>query len=61
MIIVVSAIVGLSIWVVLWALNVKGFDGFMLVLLILLIGVLVRTVLPYLPGNRADPPARPGG
>jgi hypothetical protein len=58
--IIVSAIVALTLWVILWALNVKGFDGFMLVLLILLIGVLVRTVLPYLPGNRDDPPARPG-
>jgi hypothetical protein len=59
-IIVVSAIIALTLWVILWSLNVKGFDGFMLVLLILLIGVLIKTVLPYLPGNRSDPPARPG-
>ena len=60
MIIFLSAIVGLSLWVILWALNVKGFDGFMLVMLILLLSVLVKTVLPFLPGNRQDPPARPG-
>ena len=60
MIIFLSAITGLVLWLVLWALNVKSFDAFLLVLLILLAATLVKTVLPYLPGNRQDPPARPG-
>ena len=55
-----ATIVGLVLWLVLWSLNVKAFDAFMLTLLIIIVAALVQTVLPYLPGNRDDPPARPG-
>lgn len=42
----------LVLWIVLWALGTKAIDGFMLALVIVLVGVTVRMLLPYLPGNR---------
>ena len=60
MIIYLSAIVGLVLWVVLWAIGVKGFDGFLLTMLIALAGAVIQGALPYLPGNRGDTPRRPG-
>jgi hypothetical protein len=44
-----------SLWVVLWAINVKGFDAFMLVLLIVLISATLRAILPNLPGKQTPP------
>lgn len=43
---------GLVIWIVLWALGTKGFDAFMITILIALLGVAARMVAPTLPGNR---------
>jgi len=42
---------GLVIWIVLWALDTKGIDAFMITLLIILLGVTVRMVTPFLPGR----------
>jgi hypothetical protein len=42
---------GLVIWIVLWSLDVKGVDAFMITLLIILLGVTVRMVTPFLPGR----------
>ena len=44
----------MALWVVMWALDVKAFDGFMLFLLIVLGAAIARIVGPYLPGNRPD-------
>jgi hypothetical protein len=49
---VVATTFGLVIWIVMWALGVKAFDAFMITVLIMLIGVTVRMLAPYLPGNR---------
>lgn len=49
---VVTATVGLSLWIVLWALGIKAFDGFMLTIAIVLGAIVAQLVLPILPGNR---------
>jgi hypothetical protein len=47
---------GLALWVVLWTLgptvNLTSFDGFLLALLVILIGATVRILARYLPGRR---------
>ncbi|CAB4859759.1 unannotated protein [freshwater metagenome] len=43
------------LWLVLWSLNVKGFDAFMLVVLIVLISATLKAILPNLPGNQTPP------
>jgi len=47
-----TATAGLGIWIVLWALNVKGFDGFLITVLMILLAVAIRNLLPFLPGRR---------
>jgi hypothetical protein len=42
---------GLILWIVLWALDVKGFDAFMLTTVIVLLAALARMLKPFLPGN----------
>ena len=39
-------------WIVLWSINVKAIDGFLLVLLILVVAAGVRHLLGYLPAQR---------
>ena len=46
---------GLVLWIILWAVNVKPFDAFLLTLLMIIIAATLRIVTPYLPGNRPDP------
>ena len=61
MLLVLSAATAMVIWIVLWGLGAKGFDGFMVALLIVLLGSTVYMLLPYLPGNRKgkDDPVDP--
>jgi uncharacterized membrane protein len=49
---------GLMLWIVLWALDVKSFDAFMLALLMIVLAATARLVAPLLPGNRPDPEDR---
>lgn len=49
---ILTATAGLCIWIVLWALNVSGFDAIMLAIVMVLIAIGVRNLLPYLPGRR---------
>jgi hypothetical protein len=44
---------GLIVWIVLWALGAKGFDAFMLAVLIVLVGATLRILSGYLPGRRS--------
>ena len=60
MVIFLATIVGLTLWVVLWALNVKSFDAFLLTMLIVLIACAVHIISPYLPGNRGEDTPPPG-
>jgi hypothetical protein len=49
---ILTATAGLGLWIVLWALNVKGFDGFLITVLMVVIAIAIRNVLAYLPGRR---------
>jgi hypothetical protein len=51
---ILTATAGLAVWIVLWALNVKGFVGFLIPVLMLIIAICVRNVIPYLPGRREE-------
>jgi hypothetical protein len=54
MLLVLSAAASMVIWIILWALGAKGFDAFMVGLMVILLAATVNLVLPYLPGNRKD-------
>jgi len=43
---------GLVVWIVLWAIGVKGFDAFMVTIVMLVVAATVHIVVPFLPGNR---------
>jgi len=43
---------GLCIWIVFWALGVKGFDGFLITALMVIIAVVVRNVVASLRARR---------
>jgi hypothetical protein len=46
---------GLVLWIILWALDVKPFDAFLLTLGMIIIAGTMRMITPYLPGNRPNP------
>jgi hypothetical protein len=43
----------LVLWVVLWALGLKGFDGFLLAATVILVGASLKILSGYLPGRRS--------
>jgi hypothetical protein len=43
---------GLVLWIILWALDVKPFDAFLLTLGMIIVAATLRMMTPYLPGNR---------
>jgi hypothetical protein len=49
---ILTATAGLCLWIILWAINIKGFDGILIAGLLVLIAIAVRQLLPYLPGRR---------
>jgi hypothetical protein len=59
MIVVISTAVGLILWVVLWSIGAKGFDGGMLFLLVVLGAATVKGVAALLPGNQDPDEAQP--
>ena len=44
----------LILWIVLWSLDVKGFDAFMLSTVIILLAATARMIVPFLPGRGDD-------
>ncbi len=50
--IVLATTVGLMLWIVMWSLDVKAIDGFMITTVIVLLAATVKMLGPYLPGNR---------
>jgi len=52
--VVITATAGLSIWIVLWALGIKSFDAFLIVILMVLVAAVVAHLLPSLPGRQDD-------
>jgi hypothetical protein len=51
---VLTTTAGLCLWIVLWSMNVKSFDAFLLTLGMIILAVTVRMILPSLPGSRPD-------
>lgn len=49
---VLTVAAGLCVWIVLWALDAKGFDAFMVTTLVIMLGITARMLLPHLPGRR---------
>jgi hypothetical protein len=47
-------------WIVMWAVGVSGFDGLLLVTLVILIAAGLRALTQYLPGA-GDRVSEPGG
>jgi hypothetical protein len=50
-----TTIAGLIVWIVLWAIDVKSFDAFLITLGMVIVAATLRIVTPYLPGNRPKP------
>jgi hypothetical protein len=50
---ILTTTAGLCLWIVLWALNIKGFDGILIAAAMVVIAIGVRNLLPYLPGRRS--------
>ena len=46
------ATLAVALWIVLWSIGVKAFDGFLLVLLIVVVAAGVKVLSQYLPSNR---------
>ena len=44
------------LWVIMWALGVKGFDGFLITIVIVLVAATIKSLTKFLPGAR-----RPSG
>ena len=49
---IITGTAGLCLWIILWALNISGFDAILIAVLMVLIAIAVRNLLPYLPGRR---------
>ena len=49
---ILATTAGLLVWIVLWSLGAKGFDAFMVTVVIALVGATLRMLVPYLPGRR---------
>jgi hypothetical protein len=48
MALVITGTFGLVVWIVLWALNVSGFDALLIGIALVLIVTAARNVVPYL-------------
>ena len=49
---ILTATAGLCLWIILWSLNVSGFDAILIALVMVLNALGVRQLLPFLPGRR---------
>jgi len=45
-----TAALAFCLWIVLWAIGVRGFDGMLVTLLILVIAATVKSLRQFLPG-----------
>jgi hypothetical protein len=50
--VILTLIAGLVVWVVLWAIGAKGFDAFMITVLMLVVAGGAHLLAPHLPGRR---------
>lgn len=49
---ILTGTAGLCIWIVLWSLNISGFDSILIAIVMVLVAIAVRNLLPFLPGRR---------
>jgi len=49
---ILTATVGLCLWIILWSLNISGFDAILIAVVMVLVAIAVRQLLPFLPGRR---------
>jgi hypothetical protein len=52
--VLLTLILAMVVWVVLWAIGGSGFDGFLVALVIMLLAAGGRVIAPFLPGNKAE-------
>jgi len=50
---IVTVTAGLLVWIVLWSISSKGFDAFLIAVVIILVGASLRILSGYLPGRRS--------
>jgi uncharacterized membrane protein len=50
--VILTATAGLCVWIILWTLNVSGFDAILIAVVMVLVAIGVRNLIPYLPGRR---------
>jgi hypothetical protein len=49
---VITATIGLVIWIVLWSLNVSGFDSILIAIAMVLIVIGLQQIAPLLSGKK---------
>ena len=49
---ILTATAGLCLWIILWSLNISGFDAILIAVVMVLVAMLVHNLLPFLPGRR---------
>ncbi len=49
---IITATIGLCLWIIIWSLNVSGLDAIMLAIVMVLVAIGVRNLLPFLPSRR---------
>jgi hypothetical protein len=49
---IITGAAGLCLWIILWSLNISGFDAILIAVLMVLIAIAIRNLLPFLPGRR---------
>jgi hypothetical protein len=50
--VILTTTAGLCLWIILWALGIKGFDGILIAAGMVVVAIGVSNLLPYLPGRR---------
>jgi hypothetical protein len=49
---ILTATAGLCLWIILWAINISGFDAILIAVVMVLLALGIRNILPFLPGRR---------
>lgn len=49
---ILTTTAGLMLWIVLWSLGVSGFDSIAIAAVMVVLAIVIRNLLPFLPGRR---------
>lgn len=49
---IITATAGLCLWIILWALNMSGFDAILIAIVMVLVAIGVQNVVPHLTRRR---------